>query len=189
MDIVKYIAWLLPTLLGFAGNWLFKFTEDDPKAPHKKRLTQPGQFAIVAAVASLFLAAYTTYSDQQVAAARAAEAESDLKNLIEKLDHTNARLAKAIGRLNENLMFLGARAGECSIDEVVRFTAKNGDVPVSSASSVLVELATPRIALVWHCGETDKKTRWEEPFDVVRCERTGSGAVVWTFYKKAQTTG
>lgn len=187
MDIVKYIAWLLPTLLGFAGNWLFKFTEDDPKAPHKKRLTESGQFAIVAAMASLFLAAYTTYSDQQSTVARAAKAESDLKNLIEKLDDTNARLAEAVGRLHENLLFLGARAGACSLDEVVRFTAKNSEVTVSPASSVLVELEAPQIALVWRCGDTGKKTGWAEPFDTVRCERTGSGAVVWTFYKKAQT--
>jgi len=185
MDIFKYIAWLLPALLGFAGNWFFKFTDDDPDRPGQKRLTKPGKCAIVLAIASLLLAGYTTYSDQKSSTARAIKAETDQKTLLAKIDEANKKLDTAIGRLNENLLFVGARGGKCSIEGTVRFTAKDGDVFVVSTSSVLVELESPRVTLVWYCGDTMKETGYEEPFDVVRCERTGSGAIVWTFYKKA----
>ena len=188
MDVVKYIAWLLPTLLGFAGNWLFKFTEDDPNAPDQKRLTNPGRVAIVVALFSLLLAGYTTYADQRVAAEKAATAQADQQEMLQKLEEANDKLAKAVGRLNDNLEFLGAKAGQCSLKGSVKFNSKNGEISVRPASSVLVELESPRTALVWFCGESEKKTGWEKPFDVLRCDRTGS-AVVWTFFKKVESGG
>jgi hypothetical protein len=177
MDIIKYFAWLLPALIGFAGNWLFKFTESGHDASGRKQLTTQGKIAMLFAMVSLALAGYTTHSEQEIVTRRALKAEEAKERLI-------AELQEIKGLLKENIQFVGSRAGKCSPAETVRFTDKDGEVIVDSTATVLVELESPREALVWYCGGEQKKTGYDEPFDIVRCERTVTGAVEWTFYRK-----
>ena len=179
MDYLKYIAWFVPSLLGFAGNWFFKFTEDDPERVDRKRLTSPGKWALGVAIVCLMFAAYTTYMEQLSIARRAEKA----KSLQTALDQANDKLDEVLGMLRKNLEFVGARSGQCSAD-VVRFEMKGGSVSVPISGSALVELESLTNTLPWNCGDTEKQAANVESFDVVRCERPANGPVVWFFYRK-----
>lgn len=179
MDYLKYIAWFVPSLLGFAGNWFFKFTEDDPEKTHRKRLTSPGKGAICISILCLGFAAYSTYVDQRAAIQRAEKA----KSIQTALDQANEKLDQTLAMLNKNIEYVGSRKGECSV-EAITFTMKDGLLLVPTSGSVLVELESLTKVLAWQCGETKRISRNEQSFDVLRCERTLNGDVVWTFYRQ-----
>jgi hypothetical protein len=81
-----------------------------------------------------------------------------------------------------DLKQVGTRKDACSRGNEVRFAGKNGDVTVAANESKLVELAAPTTELFWFCGGTRERCANDNPFNWVRCERAGNGAITWTFF-------
>ena len=81
-----------------------------------------------------------------------------------------------------DLKQVGTTNDACSSGNATRFAGKDGDVTVGAGESKLVELPAYTNELFWFCGGSRERCANDNPFNYVRCERAGNGAITWTFF-------
>lgn len=97
----------------------------------------------------------------------------------------DAALANAsivAGAASADLAEVGTTKDACDRSCGVRFATKSGDVVVAAGESKLVELVGYTREVIWYCCGTRERCANDHPFNWVRCERAGNGAIFWTFY-------
>lgn len=87
-------------------------------------------------------------------------------------------------RAVEGLVEVGTTKDACAGSNAVSFHAKDGKVVVNASESKLVELPAFTRELHWYCGDSRERCANDHPFNFVKCERAGSGAIQWVFYAK-----
>lgn len=96
LDFLKYAGWLLPTFVGFAGDWIYQFTEDDKEKPGRKRLTKIGKTAVWFAAICLCFAMTTTYFEQVEAKAVEKKAAAENVAMRARIESLKAELSATI---------------------------------------------------------------------------------------------
>lgn len=110
---------------------------------------------------------------------------------VEFFKKTSSAETQNGGESDADLVTVGTTKDDCNNPQQVRLNGKNGVVKIKPGESKLVELSIPQNEIKWFCetpsggcpsGKCDESSGNPVPFNFVRLERAGNGALNWIFY-------